>query len=317
MTELGAMLMDCRAIEGEDRLILYGWAAQLEEGNDTLYCSKETVADFLGLTVRTIQRRTKALVKLGLMIDTGECKQWRFGWTPVYTINVPMIVELSEAQPDNLSPPDKMSPRQIVTQGSNGLSGVRFTASSPADAEATSTTTTHGGGTGFQPVGVSAPPQSKEVNLRPENLRTNPNTKTNNKTCKKCSGVLVRDKNHACLAKPIAQSTSSDFDDDITDMPPRPNPDCMGERIEVMADGSHGHIGRKQGRVDQSASQKTAETIVREERPTPRAAPLHDAPVPHPPRCKICEAVMVPDEDFPDDYSRCPYCNGSMARANA
>jgi hypothetical protein len=280
MTELGAMLMDCRAIEGEDRLILYAWAAQIEEGNDMLFCSKETVADFLGLTVRTIQRRTKALVKLGLMIDTGERKQWRFGWTPVYTINVPMIVELFEAQADNLSPRDKMSPRQIVTQGSDGLSGFRFNASSSAYAEATSTTL--GGDTGFQPVVVGASLHGKVVNLKPENLKTNSNTKTktNNKTCKKCGDVLVRDKNHACLAKPFVESTRYDFDgfdDDIINMR-GPNPDDLGEEIEVMEDGSHGPISRKQGSMDQAVSQKAAESTGREGSATPTAARFDSAP---------------------------------------
>lgn len=187
MNSLGALIMDCRAIEGEDRLILYGWAAQLEEGNDMLYCSKETVAGFLGLSVRTIQRRTKALVKLRLMIDTGERKQWRFGWTPVYTINVPMIVELSEARPDRLSPPDKLSARQIVAQGSNGLSGVRFPARFPSSSVAVAEAT------GLQPVGGEPLPKSKDEG-QTENRRTNPNPKT----CPRCGLPWTRDKNHVC-----------------------------------------------------------------------------------------------------------------------
>ena len=85
MTKLCEMIMECRAIDIDDRVVLYGWAAQLEECNDMAYASKETVAEFLTPTsLSTLQRRTKRLVKLGLMVDTGERKQWRFGWTPVY-----------------------------------------------------------------------------------------------------------------------------------------------------------------------------------------------------------------------------------------
>jgi len=31
MTKLCEMIMECRAMKGMDRLVLYGWAAQLEE----------------------------------------------------------------------------------------------------------------------------------------------------------------------------------------------------------------------------------------------------------------------------------------------
>jgi hypothetical protein len=41
MTKLCEMIMECTALKGMDRLVLYGWASQLEEGNDTPYCSKE------------------------------------------------------------------------------------------------------------------------------------------------------------------------------------------------------------------------------------------------------------------------------------
>jgi hypothetical protein len=45
MTKLCEMIMECRAIKGMDKLVLYGWAAQLEEeGNDTVYASKPWLA---------------------------------------------------------------------------------------------------------------------------------------------------------------------------------------------------------------------------------------------------------------------------------
>jgi hypothetical protein len=97
MTKLCEMIMECRAIKGMDRLVLYGWASQLEEGNDTLYCSKETVAEAIGVSDDTVLRRTQALVDAGWLIDTGEQKQWKFGWTPVRIVNVPAIAGLVEA----------------------------------------------------------------------------------------------------------------------------------------------------------------------------------------------------------------------------
>ena len=65
MTKLCEMIMECRAVKGMDRLVLFGWASQLEEGNDTLYCSKETVAEAIGVSEDTVLRRTQALVKAG------------------------------------------------------------------------------------------------------------------------------------------------------------------------------------------------------------------------------------------------------------
>jgi hypothetical protein len=150
MTKLCEMIMECRAIEIDDRVALYGWAAQLDEGNDILYCSKETVAEFLNPTsLSTLQRRTKRLVKLGLMVDTGDKKQWKNGWTPVYILNVPIIVELCEAQPVKLTPPVKMPDCQFDLQGSNGLSGSRFSGLSPSI-----------GGSGFYRESSAHPPRS-------------------------------------------------------------------------------------------------------------------------------------------------------------
>jgi biotin operon repressor len=130
MTTLCQLIMECRAIKGIDRLVLYGWAAQLEEGNDTLFCSKETVAESIGVSDDTVLRRTQALVKAGWLIETGEQKQWEFARTPVRIINVPVIVGLVEAQ--EKAPPHfaalpqaqpQIVPPQNAAQGSTGLSG--------------------------------------------------------------------------------------------------------------------------------------------------------------------------------------------------
>lgn len=217
MTKLCEMIMECRAIDIDDRVVLYGWAAQLEEGNDMVYASKETVAEFLTPTsLSTLQRRTKRLVKLGLMVDTGERKQWRFGWTPVYRVNVPMIVELCEAQPVKLKGGVKMTACQIDLQGSTGSMvlgvGVDVLCS---DAFSPST--------GVPPVAGES--RSKEVG-RPEDLKPVepkpkpspiPHAQRKVKLCPKCQEPWSRDRNHVCSmphsSMPRINSTMDEFGD--------------------------------------------------------------------------------------------------------
>jgi hypothetical protein len=145
MTRLCELILECRAIKGMDRFVLYGWAAQLEEGNDTLYCSKETVAVFLGTSIDTVKRRTKSLLAAGWLVDTGDTKHWDTGWVPVLNVNVPMIASVStypKEKPSKLhglknpvvvgilpeavqiAPPEAV---QNALQGSNGSNGSRFT----------------------------------------------------------------------------------------------------------------------------------------------------------------------------------------------
>ena len=89
MTVLAQVVWDCPAIRGMDKLVLMGWAEQVEDGMDVAYCSKTTVADFLGVSLDSIKRRTHALVAGGWMVDTGGRKQWEPDcWTPVYRINL-------------------------------------------------------------------------------------------------------------------------------------------------------------------------------------------------------------------------------------
>src|ERR1017187_7444784 len=88
MTALGDLILHNTSIRGMDRLVLWGWAAQLPEDGDTLTASKETVAEFLFVSLNTVKRRTKSLLKAGWMVDTGERKTWSDGWIPVYRIDV-------------------------------------------------------------------------------------------------------------------------------------------------------------------------------------------------------------------------------------
>jgi len=297
MTALSAMIMECRAIEGDDRLILFGWSAQLEEDNTLLYCSKETVADFLVLSVRTIQRRTKRLVKLGLMADTGEQKLWNTGWTPVYTINVPMIVELCKAQEVDSKVGDKMSPRQIVVQGSNGSMVLGLGVLS-ISSEATSTELR-------SEVVKSVPPQSK---AETENQKPKTNGKTNPKTksCHKCGQAWSRDKNHTCPDP-----------EDFMDMPKipvdsDPMQDGWGNEESVFTDGWKPKVLRYEGiryegaqfegaqasKSEGSAASQGNGSMARDGKSNPDGNGLHKPPVSaDPPRlvnndagvnCKYC-----------------------------
>jgi hypothetical protein len=206
MTTLCEMIMECRAIKGMDRLILFGWAHQVEEGNETLYCSKATVAEFLGVSEDTVLRRTQDLVRDGWLLDTGEQKQWSCGWTPVRTVNVPVIVGLIEAQCRKLRPTAECTPPQNAAQGSNRFTGSRFLPPS------STTYTTRADATGVPPVGVSAPPKGEEKvqteNLKTENLKTlaptpTPTPTPKPKACPKCGEPWSRDANHVCGVMPI------------------------------------------------------------------------------------------------------------------
>ena len=266
MTRLCELIIECRAIGIDDRVILYGWAAQLEDGNDTVYASKETVAEFLGLCVRTMQRRTKALVKLGLMIDTGERKQWRFGWTPVYTINVPMIMGFCQG--------DNLSGRQFVAQGSTRslVLGVNLLYSSfPAT----------GGDTGLQPVGVKSAPPTDGLEPKTEKPITNPKSKT----CPKCNLPWTRDKNHKCCPDADNEPLGDSYGEDAP-IPKSLDPDFAnygGEQMPLNPDGSidmDKWRGVSSKTAEDRVRQKTVQSTVAEEKPTPCAQSPHSAAPP-------------------------------------
>ena len=263
MTKLCEMIMECRAVRGMDRLVLYGWASQLDEGNDTLYCSKTTVGDFLGVSDDTVLRRTKRLVKSGVMIDTGGRKQWAFGWTPVYSINIPMIVGLWEAQYRSLRPPTECTPPQIAAQGTNALSGARSSglSGSPSCAGALSPPT------GVPP--VAGENRSKETrgpeNLTPvEPVEAKPTpvpipTPVGQKVklCPKCNEPWSRYRNHVCSMPPSSMpkvNSSMDEFGDMRDEGWEPSGMTLGNR------------GWKQGNMEPAAGQKSEESIMAEGR---------------------------------------------------
>src|SRR5580704_9581882 len=204
MSRLCEMIMECRAIEGMERLVLYGWAAQLEEGNDTVNASKETVAETIGVSANTVRRRTQALIAAGWLIDTGEEKQWQVARTPVRIVNVQMIAEaLAPHQNDAaknstftglIEEPHQIAPHQNEVQGSYGSS---YGLSSSLDLSSSSSVAT-----GVPPVEETAALKSKESKkprtLKPENLEPTPVPTPKVKACPKCGLPWSRGKNHVC-----------------------------------------------------------------------------------------------------------------------
>lgn len=215
MTTLCEMIMECRAIEGMDRLVLYGWAAQLEEGNDTVYASKETVAETIGVSANTVRRRTQALNAAGWLIDTGEEKQWQVARTPVRIVNVQMIADaLAPHQNDAaknstvtgvIEAPHQIAPHQNEVQGSYGSS---YGLSSSLDLSSSSSVAT-----GVLPVEETAALKSKEPKtleplepLEPRTLEPTPKPTPppvadkglggSKRVCKDCGEPLLRGVNH-------------------------------------------------------------------------------------------------------------------------
>jgi hypothetical protein len=293
MTKLCEMIMECRAIDIDDRVVLYGWAAQLEEGNDTAYASKETVAEFLTpISLSTLQRRTKRLVKLGLMVKTGGRKQWRFGWTPVYTINIPMIVELWEAQPVKMTGGVKMTACQIDRQGSVGsmVLGLDVLSSSSAC-----------NATGVPP--VVAYSKSKEgrqtETVEPKPKPTpNPHAHGHSRSCSKCGETLERDVNHFLTCE--VTKGKSTLDEFLGDVPPRPNPDSIGEMMDFDDGGYDGKplfpsVNSPQAEAArqrvEAERQRSAQSTVAEGRTTPTATPFAQSP----------RSAAPPQDEFPDD----------------
>lgn len=313
MTKLCEMIMECRAIDIDDRVILYGWAAQLEEGNDTAYASKETVAEFLTPTsLSTLQRRTKRLVKLGLMVDTGERKQWRFGWTPVYTINVPMVVELWEAQHVNLTGGVKLTACQIDLQGSNGsvVLGLDVLSSSSAFSA-----------TGVPP--VVAYSKSKERG-QTETVEPKPKAKPTphgqRKSCPDCGELLQRDVNHFLECK-VAKGNST-LDEYLGDMSPRPNPNYGGGLMNFDEDDGHHAeplfpLGDKKKAEEarqrvEAERQKSVESILAEGRARAAANASHGRPPVAPAPLYLCMVCgKVPVRSPTSDYCAGCWNNGS------
>lgn len=306
MTELCEMIMECRVIDIDDRVILYGWAAQLAEGNDTLYCSKDTVAHFLGVSKDTVKRRTKRLLGKGLLIDTGEEKQWQFARTPVLVINVPVIMGLVEAQVQTAGAGVQKALVQNAPQGY----GSRFTSSfdSPSPASSDSEFISEGGSD-----------KSKEgeqtENRESENLEPKPTpTPHAHNSCSGCGEALDRNVNHF-LVCPVAKGNST-LDEYLLDKSTYQPPDMSALEGGLMpVDDRDWRDGRPlfpsinspqaeeaRKRVD-AERQKSNKIVVKEGRATPTANASHAQPPVAPAPlylCMVCEQepVRSPTSDY-------------------
>jgi hypothetical protein len=234
MTALAQLVWDCRAIQGMDKLVLMGWAEQVPDGSDLAYASKETVAERVGVSDDTVLRRTKELVLGGWLIATGGRKRWTNGWTPVYQVNL----ELLMGKPRNLRGAADCGRPQIAAQGSRftGLSGSLGLSSSSSPSFSVSS----GSGTGVPPALLLFPPGKREKEVKREEKTENREPRTvepkpsptpshgrRHRTCPDCGETLQRDVNHLLVCK-----GKSSLDDDLGDMPPRPSLDSMGEQME-------------------------------------------------------------------------------------
>jgi hypothetical protein len=282
MTKLCEMIMECRAIKGMGKLVLYGWASQLEEGYDTLYCSKETVAEAIGVSEDTVLRRTQALVKAGWLIATGEQKQWEFARTPIRLINVPVIVGLVEAQCRKLRPcleaPPQIAPPQNAAQGSRSDGSMVL----GVDVCVFSSTST---ATGVPPADSGATTVNQLEDLtpktfKPENLEPKPtpcltvihNGERKGKVCPKCKEPWSRDRNHVCSMVNSSAPTMDEFGD-MRDEGWEPS----GLRSGVR--------GLEPSKRVETVGQKNGESIVQEERTTATPAAFAHPPVaPVPPQ---------------------------------
>lgn len=284
MTTLAQLVWDCRTIGWMDKLVLMGWAEQVPDGSDLAYASKETVADFLKIGLSTVKRHTKALVKRGVLIDTGGQKQWKNGWTPVFQVNLESLI----GQPSTLTPSVNLNPVHSDPQGS------RFTGLSSSSS--CSTAGFYSETSGQEPTG-----RSKEIgkpeNLEPKTVEPKPSPHAQKKVCPDCKEPLQRDVNHF-LSCPVAKGKST-LDEYLGDLPPRPNPNYGGEMMEFEDWQLRAEpLDWKQERTGEAAGQKSGEDKTGEGKPTDIHAhsPVAAARTPE---CEFCTGRCRCDDPVP------------------
>jgi hypothetical protein len=301
MTDSAQVVWDCKAIKGMDKLVLMGWAEQAEDGMDAAYCSKTTVADFLGVSLDTIKRRTHALVTAGWLVDTGERKQWEPDcWTPVYRINLEKLIELNFGSAICTGSAEKAGV-QIAPQGSGSISGSLSLPSAPPVSGASDSAAD------LRSAAATSKSDDQEPNLKTENLQTE-DRKPKVKTCPKCGVPWSRDKGHLCMDKPFGQEPEDGFDDRYRPKPIDPN--WGGEQMTFEDDGYDGRPiwtdAWKQERLDQIASQKTVKSAVEERKPTATPTAFAHAPGSASPPSSLC---TVCGDLLDEDFDRPPYCS--------
>jgi hypothetical protein len=325
MTTLAQLAWDCREIQGTDKLVLMGWLEQVPDGSDVACASKETVADFIGLGISTVKRHTKALVKRGVLIATGGKKEWKFGWTAVYQVNL----ELLAGTPSKLNPPINSTPVQIEPQG------YRFTGlSSPFLDSPTASL--------IESMPQERAGESKDAgkpeNLEPKTLEPKPFPSPHGhkkaKVCPECGEPLQRDVNHFLVCK--ATKGNSTLDEYLGDMPTYRPADLNSIGGGLMDFDENGHYesspfarkaeeARRQ-RVE-AERQKEIESILAGGRTRATANAFHGRPLlrPPPPRsrmlfipCKGKESgctTSIRDSLWAGVDGWCPECIAAKAAA--
>ncbi|MGD0214283.1 MAG: helix-turn-helix domain-containing protein [Terriglobales bacterium] len=307
MTALAQLAWDCKSITGMEKLVLMGWLEQVPDGSDIACASKETVAEFLGISKSTVKRHTKALVKNGVLVHTDGRQLWKTGWTPIYQVNV----ELLAGKGGQIEPPVRLNGGQFDPQGYRYRS---FSVSQSVSQSLCGSKNKSESSCSTQSV------EEKVEDLKPktENLEPTPTPspiptshgQKRVKACPNCNEPWTRDANHIC----------KDLDefgmDAIRVKPIDPNPDFdrveySGETLPPLspeekrawtAGNEVFRLGLEASRKRmQTVGQKSAESIKTERtpKPTPTPTPSYD-------RC-VCGAV-VSRLDFDCDFDRCDTC---------
>jgi hypothetical protein len=273
MTSLTQLVWDCKAIGGMDKMVLMGWCDQVPDGSDLAYASKETVAECIGVSEDTVLRRTKELVKGGWLIATGGKKQWKNIQTPIYQVNM----ELLMANPQIAAPPPQIAPPQIAAQGS------RFTGSMVL-----------GLNVPFHSTVVAQPPQSekhksemKTENLKPRIVEPTPTPQPSpepeskghgksKKSCPDCKEPLQRDVNHFLTC--IFAKGRSTLDEYAGDILPRPKSWDEFGNTDWMKDDPHMNkfeinTGATTGKMGAEASRHGRESMAGDGKATPLPNP--------------------------------------------
>jgi hypothetical protein len=288
MTKLCELIMECPAVRGMDKLVLYGWAAQLVEGNETVCASKETVAGSIGVSTDTVLRKTKSLIKDGWLIETGEQKQWEFARTPVRIINIPMIVELCGAPPQIAVAPPQIAPPHLAAQGSRfevyGLSPSVGGSCSSIQTNVFPQPPSLNTKAEDRPSDLGKP---KTENLEPKTVEPKPSpTSLAKKLCPDCKEPLLRGVNHF-LVCPYAKGRST-LDEYAGDMLPTPNFDSIGGGLMEFDDLKYDSkplfpLGdekkAEEARRREAERQKEIESILAHGRAKATATPFAQPPV--------------------------------------
>ncbi len=201
MSEMGDIILHCQDLNGMDRLVLWGWVDQLDEGSDLAYAAKETVGKRIGVSEDTVKRHTHILLKAGWMVDTGERKQWSPDkWTRIYRVDFEKLLESEMDRGCKMHPGANGSGVQDAPQGSDFDFGSGSSSCYGLSFDLNTTTTS-----GLRPLVIvdKSPPKVKgEAKPKTENPEPTPTPKPS-RLCPKFGMAWSRNQNHVCLEEDV------------------------------------------------------------------------------------------------------------------